>query len=89
MEKTPQQVAATERLRRWAVSPAGGGKLFNWGVPGDYQRCVDFYKTKMPDIYVHGWCANLHRLATGRSPGHAPGIEQAQADAKKAANKSR
>lgn len=73
--KTPQQAAGVEHLRRWAVDPAGGGKLFRWGTPGDFKRCQEFYRGKVPGHMIDGWCANLHKLATGASPGHAPAEE--------------
>lgn len=61
-----------ERLRRWAVSGAGAA-LFAWGSPGDFDRCRTFYRDKIPEKYIDGWCAKLHKLATGAPPGHAPG----------------
>lgn len=69
--KTPQEAAGLERLRAWAVNPAEGGKVFQWGTPGDFDRCVAFYKGKMADHFLEGWCSNLHKLATGARPGHA------------------
>lgn len=80
--KTPGQLAGIERLKRWGASPTGGGKIINWGVPGDFARCEAFYKDKVPGRMLKGWCAELHKLATGGSPGHAPGVEQADAAAK-------
>ncbi len=61
-------------LRRWAISGAGKN-LFQWGTPGDFDRCVAFYKAKtdMSDHMVKGFCASLHKAATGAPPGHAPG----------------
>lgn len=61
-----------EKLRQWAVSGAGAIH-FAWGTPGDFARCQAFYKGKMPAKMVDGWCANLHKLATGARPGQAPG----------------
>lgn len=81
-ETNPHAAAAVNRLRRWAIDPAGGGKVFQWGVPGDFKRCQDFYKDKIPHHMIDGWCARLHMLATGGSPGHAPGVETAMAKAK-------
>jgi hypothetical protein len=79
----PKAAAAVNRLRRWAIDPAGGGKIFNWGTPGDFKRCEDFYREKgIPERMIPGWCATLHRMATGGTPGHAPGVEQAMAKAK-------
>lgn len=71
--KTPGEAAGVARLKAWAVNPAEGGKLFAWGTPGDFDRCVRFYTGKMPAHMIEGWCANLHKLATGATPGHAPG----------------
>jgi len=69
-ELNPQAAAAVARLRKWAVTE--GNKIFAWGTPGDFKRCQVFYKGKMPDRMIDGWCANLHRLATGANPGSAP-----------------
>ena len=70
-EKTPQQVAAVDRLKRWAVTE--GNKIFAWGTPGDLDRCVRFYTGKVPGRMIKGFCADLHRQATGANPGQAPG----------------
>jgi hypothetical protein len=86
-ETSPQAAAAVNRLRRWAVDPAGGGKIFQWGTPGDFKRCQTFYADKIPAKMIDGWCARLHKLATGAAPGHAPGVEQAAFKAKQAAKK--
>lgn len=83
VEGNPQAAAAVNRLRAWAVDPAQGGKVFQWGTPGDFKRCTAFYKDKIPAKMIDGWCARIHKLATGGWPGHAPGVEQAAADAKK------
>lgn len=82
-EDTPQAVRSTERLMHyWAEGP--GRAKINWGVPGDFDRCVvQLGKYVGPDI-VKGLCANLHHRATGGWPGHAPGIEEAEAKAKAA-----
>lgn len=71
--KTPQEAAGLARLRAWAINPAEGGKVFRWGTPGDFERCRRFYKGKVPAHMIDGWCANLHKLATGATPGNAPG----------------
>lgn len=83
--KTPKQAAGVERLKRWGASPTGGGKVIAWGTPGDFDRCRAFYRDKLPARMLDGWCAELHKRATGGSPGHAPGVEQAMAKAKHAA----
>lgn len=80
-ETNPHAAAAVARLRKWAVDPAGGGKIFQWGTPGDFARCQAFYRGKVPGHMIDGWCQRLHMLATGHPAGHAPG-EQAAAAAK-------
>lgn len=77
-ESNPGKAAAVNRLRKWAVSPTGGGKLFAWGTPGDFKRCEDFYTGKVPGHMIGGWCANLHKLATGARPGQAPAEKAAK-----------
>ena len=55
--------------------------LINWGTPGDFARCEAAIqgevtkdgKPPLPDHVIRGLCATLHKLATGASPGHAPG----------------
>jgi hypothetical protein len=70
-EATPGDVASTERLRRYWTEGPGAAKII-WGTPGDFERCVvELSRFVGPDI-VKGECANLHRRATGFSPGHAP-----------------
>lgn len=70
--KTPHQEAAVNRLRAWAIGPEGQ-KQFRWGQPGDFDRCQRFYTGKgMSERMIPGWCATLHKLATGATPGHAP-----------------
>lgn len=71
-ELTPEDARRVQRLRDWATVGAGRA-LFNWGVPGDYERCRVFYKGKVPGHMIDGWCATLHKLATGATPGRAPG----------------
>lgn len=76
-QSNPKAAAAVNRLRAWAVSPTGGGKVFKWGTAGDFDRCREFYKGKVPGHMIDGWCARLHKLATGATPGHAPGEQAA------------
>ena len=82
-EVSPQDVENTERLMRyWAEGP-GAAKL-HWGVPGDYDHClVELGKYVTDPHMLHGLCANLHHRATGGWPGHAPGVEESEAAAKK------
>jgi hypothetical protein len=79
-EATPGDVAATERLMEyWAHGP--GAAKIQWGVDGDFDRCVtELGKYVSPGI-IKGLCSNLHVRATGARPGHAPG-EQAARHAK-------
>jgi hypothetical protein len=80
-EASPKDAANTERLMHYWAFGAGRAKI-NWGVPGDFDRCVtELGKYVGPGI-VKGLCANLHHRATGGWPGHAPGAEEAEAKAK-------
>ena len=66
-------------IRYWTAG-AGAVKIA-WGTPGDYDRCIANVQeavTKggeapLSDRTIHGLCATLHKIATGASPGHAPG----------------
>lgn len=64
-------------IEYWTAGP--GGAKIEWGVPGDYDRCIvniqaEVSKDGPPlgDRVIHGLCATLHKIATGASPGHAP-----------------
>jgi hypothetical protein len=62
----------TERLMRYWAEGEGAAKI-QWGVPGDFNRCVvELGKYVGPGI-VKGLCSNLHQRATGARPGHAAG----------------
>lgn len=78
-ESNPKAAAAVSRLRAWAVDPAKGGQVFKWGTPGDFSRCQVFYRDKIPAKMIDGWCARLHKLATGAVPGQAPAEKAAGA----------
>lgn len=81
-EDSPKTVADTERLMEYWSHGIGAAKI-GWGVPGDYMRCIaELGKYVSPSV-VHGLCQNLHIKATGAPAGHAPGIEEAEALAKK------
>lgn len=62
----------------------GAGKI-NWGVPGDFDRCVVAIqeavtsdgKKPLADRVVKGLCSTLHVVATGARPGQAPGEKAA------------
>lgn len=70
-ETSPRAAAAVKRLQNWAITE--GGKIFAWGTPGDMRRCQQFYKGKIPANQIDGWCARLHKLATGQWPGEHGG----------------
>ena len=66
-------------LKYWLPGGEGGAKI-NWGVGGDYARCemliqeaVSKHGAPLSSHQIHGLCATLHRMATGATPGHAPG----------------
>jgi hypothetical protein len=62
----------TEHLMAYWAEGAGAAKI-QWGVPGDYNRClVELGKYVSPG-QVHGLCQNLHIRATGAPAGHALG----------------
>lgn len=68
-EKTPAQVAGTERLMKYWAKGEGALKI-RWGQPGDFDRCVrELRKHIPPDIDVKGLCSNLHVKALGVRPG--------------------
>lgn len=73
-EATPGDVAATERLMRYWAHGEGAAKI-NWGVSGDFDRCVAELSRHVGPGIVKGLCSNLHQRATGARPGHAPGEE--------------
>lgn len=58
-------------LRYWT---SGEGALrIRWGTPGDFNRCVraltEETKGNVSERVIKGACANMHRIATGKSPG--------------------
>lgn len=67
------------QLVRYWVAGAGAAKI-GWGTDGDFDRCivniqaeVSEHGKPLSDRVVKGLCATLHKLATGATPGHAPG----------------
>ena len=86
-EVSPKDVASTERLKRYWAEGAGRAKI-NWGVPGDFDRCLAEVGKYIHDPgMLKGFCANMHKRATGGWPGHAPGVEESMAKAKEAKGK--
>lgn len=67
-------------LKRYWLTGAGAAKI-RWGEGGDFMRCVTAINAEitkhgrkpLPDHEIKGLCANLHREATGATPGNAPG----------------
>lgn len=67
-------------IRYWTVG--AGAAVIGWDSPGggDYERCITAVQAKvtehgeppLTDHVIHGLCATLHKIATGRSPGHGP-----------------
>lgn len=55
------------RLRAYWVTGKGRLKI-RWGTPGDFTRCVRQLR-KYLGPRTKGYCANLHKLATGMWPG--------------------
>lgn len=67
---------ATARLMEYWSHGKGAAKI-RWGIPGDFERCrTELRKYVRPDM-LDGLCANLHKMATGATPGHAPGEKKA------------
>lgn len=71
-EVTPKDAENTERLMNyWAHGP--GAAKIDWGVDGDYDRCLVELGKYVGPGQLHGLCQNLHIRATGFPAGHAPG----------------
>lgn len=81
-EASPKDVAATDRLRHW-YTHGGGAAEINWGVPGDFMRCVAIAGKHMDPAKAKGFCQLRHHDATGAYAGHAPGEAAAHAAAGK------
>jgi hypothetical protein len=68
------------KLVKYWTAGEGAAKI-RWGEDGDFNRCVRLVNEAivkgggkpMADHMIKGFCANLHRAATGASPGHAAG----------------
>lgn len=56
-----------EQLRRYWLTGKGGLRI-RWGTPGDFTRCERLLDQYMPGR-SEGYCANLHKRATGVWPG--------------------
>lgn len=60
-----QGAAGTARLHRYWMSH------ITWGKPGDFDECVRHLSKYVRD--PKGYCAKMHKAATGATPGHAAG----------------
>lgn len=67
-------------LKYWSRGDEGGAKI-QWGIPGDWARCVALVEeavvkgghAPLADSVIKGMCSTLHVINTGARPGHAPG----------------
>ncbi len=67
-------------LKQYWLAGAGAA-VIGWGTPGDFDRCVTAINAEitkhgrapLPDHEIKGLCANLHKEATGATPGNAQG----------------
>lgn len=60
------------KLKRYWLTGTGGTVKIRWGTPGDFTRCVKELDKYMPGR-AEGYCANLHKIATGQWPGEVKG----------------
>lgn len=92
----PPGVFPPQFYRYWGPGGAGGS-IIQWGTPGDFDRCCTAINAKigehgkepLSDEEIKGLCSNLHEHYTGGRPGHAPGVEEAMAEAKHDAAKGK
>lgn len=61
------RTANAERLRRYWTTGKGGASI-RWGTKGDFRRCVRKTRRHLGPG-AEGYCAKLHRRATGQWPG--------------------
>lgn len=80
-EVTPEDAKATDRLKRYWTTGAGGAQIA-WGSPGDFDRCVALVGKHLSD--PQGYCAERHHDALGIWPAtHAKEIRDAEGRGKK------
>jgi hypothetical protein len=72
------------QLARYWLSGPGAAKIA-WDTPGDFNRCrtniqaeVSKDGAPLPPRVLDGLCATLHKIATGATPGNAPGEKAAK-----------
>ncbi len=57
-------------IRYWTVGKGLSGRAkIGWGAAGDFNRCVRRLSKYVPPGQVKGFCARLHKRATGKWPG--------------------
>ena len=66
---SPDDMKATERLRLYWSTGAGGSVKIRWNTDGDWTRCVRELKKYMTEDEAEGYCQNLHKRATGMYTG--------------------
>lgn len=64
---TPSDVAAARKLRNYWLRGRGAAKI-RWNTPGDWTRCVR-HLSKYMGPRAKGYCADLHKDATGMYTG--------------------
>lgn len=82
-EVSPKDVKNTDRLKFYWEHGEGAAKI-QWGVPGDYMRCVHHLE-KYLGKRAYGYCQLRHKGATGFYAGHAPTEQEPHARAASAA----
>ncbi|MEW9530780.1 HK97 family phage prohead protease [Microbispora sp. NPDC049125] len=65
---TPQDERSVAQLKRWYLRGEGAAQI-RWGTGGDWERCVRIAGKHMDPAKAKGFCANLHKEATGEWPG--------------------
>lgn len=63
--KTPKQIAATERLRRYWMTGKGAAKI-RWGSPGAWTRCHRNLLKYLGPHRAPGYCTNLSQRLGGQ-----------------------
>lgn len=68
---TPKDIGNAERLRQYWTHGEGAAKI-QWGVPGDWYRCVS-HLSKYMGTRAKGYCTLRHKDAIGVYPGQEDG----------------
>lgn len=67
---------APRQLQRAYVTGKVARRI-RWGTPGDFTRCVrQARKHGMNSRMAKGFCANMHKLATGKWPAEGSRIRK-------------